>query len=347
MADSKTFSVGFWRAAAWTACYVFFMWAIMRGMFNFNIFSVAHWVKVPHVELHGFPGLVFGILLLAAVPLYVATTIFTVRNKETPVKFPMPKCFIAPPKPAPEPPKPLVVEQDVLPTLRPGIPAEMREVFAVAQKSNAVRQKSVFNRPSKYEESPVIMPAAQPVVAAASVPLAPDNDVKVPEIHDVAPAGSGLPIPTDFDTPSVVNNDVPVFSDIKFDDDDEDDDDEEYETPSAPEYTGIQEFLDGAGHKSEILGNLIITGKCAIAVHADDDFWVADDIDWFAAGRQKPSPIVELLNAKKEKDLEPILYLGHNNIMDLDTVSEKWRESGIKIVTNSDDLLKIIESTPK
>ncbi len=320
------------------------MWLIMRGLFNFNIFSVAHWVKVPHVELHGFPGLVFGILLLAAVPLYVATTVFTVKNKETPVKFPMPKCFIVPPKPEPEPPKPLVVEQEILPTLRPGIPAEMREVFAVAQKSNAVRQKSVFNRPSKYAEIPVATPVAAP--ASLLQPLEEDEEVKVSEIHDVAPAGSGLPIPTDFDTPSVVNNDVPGFSDLKFDDDDDDDDDEE-ETPNTPEYTGVQEFLDGAGHKSEVFGNLIITGKCAIAVHADDDFWVADDIDWFAAGRQKPSPIVELLNAQKEKDLEPVLYLGHNNIMDFDTVSEKWRESGIKIVTNSDDLLKVIESSPK
>ena len=349
MADTKKFSAGFWRAVAWTACYVLVMWAILRGLFNFNMFSLAHWVKMARVELHGFPGFVFGILMLAAVPLYIATTVLTFR-KEMPVKIPLPKCFEPVPKPAPEPVKPIVTEQEVLEELPAGVPAEMREIFMRAHKNRGVHQMSVFNRPSKFEDSPVTSTVkSAPMVTPVAAPGATEQPVQPtqpkPEILEPV-TESAFPIPNDFDVPPTkADIDVPVFSDIKFDDDE--DDDEEDEVKNTIEYAKVQGLISGAGHKIETVGNLIVVNNLAIAVHDDDDFWVADEIDWFAAGRQKPSPIVELTNIVKERGLKPVMYLGQSNIMDLDKVSEQWRASGIEIVTNTDDLLKLIQDSPK
>ena len=134
MADAKDFYKKWRHVLVWTACYIFVMWLILRGLFNFNMFSAAHWLKMLHVELHGFPGFVFGIMILAAVPLYIATTVFVCRTQKTPVKIPLPKCLAEKPKkPEPEKPKPVVTEQEVLVDLPKGVPAEMREVFMRTQ----------------------------------------------------------------------------------------------------------------------------------------------------------------------------------------------------------------------
>ena len=98
MAGNKIFSSESGRAVAWTVLYVVFMWVILYYLFNFNMFSIAHWVRLARVELHGFPGLVFGVLILAAVPMYIATIVLTMRNKSMPIKIPLPKCFDAPTK---------------------------------------------------------------------------------------------------------------------------------------------------------------------------------------------------------------------------------------------------------
>ena len=65
----------------WTIGYFIATWAIMKFMFNFNILSAHRWWQLAHSELHGFPGFVFGILILAAVPMYIATTIVVARTK--------------------------------------------------------------------------------------------------------------------------------------------------------------------------------------------------------------------------------------------------------------------------
>ena len=80
--------------------------------------------------------------------------------------------------------------------------------------------------------------------------------------------------------------DVPVFADINFDDDN---------TPAGAGETveespidKVLNFLRGAGVDANVAGgDLIVANGCAIAVHDDDDFWVPDEIDWFAAGKQR------------------------------------------------------------
>jgi hypothetical protein len=334
MSSEKKSFANFWRAVAWTGIYVFVMWAILRGLFNFNMFSIAHLTKLLHLQLHGFAGLVFGILVLAAVPLYVATTVITVRNKEMPVKLPLPKCLTeTPPAPKPEPVVPVVTANETLPELRAGVPAEMRETFMRAQKNYGVRQMSVFNRqhaPVKANQTELV---SEPVTE--SIPVAKTEDVA---------AYGGMPIPTDFDIDAPMGAgtdvDVPVFADINFDDDD---------TPAGAGETAeespidkVLNFLHGAGVDATVDGDLIVANGYAVAVHDDDDFWVADEIDWFAAGKQRPSPIAALKKAESEQNLKPILYLATNSIMDIEEKSAEWIADGIMVVTDKDDLRKVL-----
>lgn len=350
MADAKDFYKKWRHVLVWTACYIFVMWLILRGLFNFNMFSAAHWLKMLHVELHGFPGFVFGIMILAAVPLYIATTVFVCRTQETPVKIHLPKCLAEKPKkPEPEKPKPVVTEQEVLVDLPKGVPAEMREIFMRAHKNYGVRQMSVFNRPSKFDNSPIATTSKD--VPAEPVPVvAPSSNSAPVETQKSAPENTSenpeFPIPTDFDTPPAKDFDVPVFSDINFGDDTDDDDTPDNDA-NVPEYTNLRDIISGAGHSTEIVGNLIVVNNCAVAVHSDSDFWVADELDWFASGRQKPSPIVELKKIAQEKGVTPILYLGETNIMDFDKVSNEWKQAGVTVVTNQDELLKLIQDSKK
>ena len=345
------------RTFVWTACYVLFMWLVLRYLFNFDMFSFAHWAKVMHVQLHGFAGLVFGVLVLAAVPLYVAMTVLTVRNKEIPIKIPLPKCLTEKPKVEEPESKPIVSEQEPLPELPHGVPAEMRETFMRAHKNYATRQRSVFNRPMHFDDSPVAATVvratenvAQPVdvpkpVSPTIVPTIADERTEAPD--DTVPT---LPIPTDFDVSvdDSSSSDIPVFSDIKFDDDIDDEEQNEKDTTTENvKENSVQKFIADAGHETKLQGNLILVNNCAIAVHDEDDFWVADEIDWFAAGRQKPSPIVELKKVKEEQGLNPILYIVNNNIMDYDKLVETWRKDGITIITTPEDLLKEIQNSPK
>ena len=66
----------------WTLCYIFVMWFILLFMFNFNMFVWQNWIKLFHAHLKGFPGFVFGILILAAIPMYIATTSIIIRTKK-------------------------------------------------------------------------------------------------------------------------------------------------------------------------------------------------------------------------------------------------------------------------
>jgi len=328
---NKIFSK-YWRAIAWTCGYIVVMWAILRGLFNFNLFSAAHLAKLSRVELHGFPGLVFGILTLAAVPLYIATTVLTMRNKSVPFHIPLPKCFTPPPPPEPEPaPEPVVIEQEVLPELHPGIPLEMRENFMRAQKNYGARQMSVFNRPNgaiiTRNDTPTVPPLATATPSVQSIDT------------NISDTQSTFPIPTDFDIDQGDTDDVPVFSDINFDDDDDDISVTDVETNNSD----LQSYLADLGIASEALGNVLISGDFAIAVHNDDDFWVADDMDWFAAGRQKPSPIAELTAIKNENNKTPVFLIERTDIMDFEQNVQKWRDGGIIIVTSRAELVDTIK----
>lgn len=357
MQKIKDFLVNSRRAIVWTIFYCLVMWSILRYLFNFDMLRMDHWKKLLTVELHGFAGLVFGLLILAAVPLYVATTVLTVRNKSVPIKIPRPACFNPPPKKEePQKPEPAVVEQEVLPELRPGVPAEMRDSFMRANKKYGARQQSVFNRVGG-----ATVPKADNKPVAPETQKAPDTPIEAAPVmfHDL-PMGDtekisndvskntvdmdenpDFPIPKDFDIvgADAVDYDVPVFSDINFDDE-PDDTNDTTEPEASPD--AVCEILNTAGVATRVDGDLIKTDKFVIAVHGDDEFWVADEFDWFASGKQRPSPIVKLLGVRDADGLSPILYLTCDNIMDLDKLTPEWEKSGIMVVKTAEELVKIV-----
>jgi hypothetical protein len=116
-------------------------------------------------------------------------------------------------------------------------------------------------------------------------------------------AAPSLPLPDDFDFDTADAPAAPMFRDIKFDDDDDD--------------------------------NFRIENDKIIAVHDDSDFWIADGDEWFANGKQKPSPIKELLRLAAEKNLKPVLELRARNIMDIDDKIKEWEKLGVEVIIHN------------
>ena len=313
-------------AIIWTACYAVIMWSILFWLFNFNMFSATQWRILAHAELRGFPGFVFGILILAAVPMYIATTSIVVRTKKPLFKIPLPK-FMTPvpidaPTTAPAPASSATDAPPPAPDTTPStpaktIPAEVRAAFTRAREHGAIFQKSAFD-PSNAD--------------APTARRAPDA---IPELQ---PAGE-LPLPPDFDTPEFggAPTFAPVFSDINFDDD----------VPTAPapqsatildEISPMTEYLFANGTEFTVENGLIFTDRDVIAVHNDPDFWIADNENWFAAGKQKPSPADAVLAAGAARGVRPVLYLAQTNILDLDARRAQWASNGITVITTPDEL---------
>lgn len=327
-------------AFLWTVCYVLIMWAILHWMFNFNIFSGAHWVRLAHAQLHGFPGFVFGIMILAALPLYIATTLIVIRNKAPLIKISLPK-FLSP-VPADTvkaeiPPTPVATpDVDAAKTtpapsdeytrpLPPGLPSEIRTLYARARAGINTAPKSRFDMGN--------------ITSGSNVPNA-----TVPELQ---PAGE-LPLPNDFEfgndtsanefsTPTF----TPVFTDMTFDEDAPTSDEQNVSDTSllqTDDLTPITAALTARDIPFTTENGIIITNDMAIAVHNDSEFWVADNEVWFAAGRQKTSPVAAVKGIATARSIRPILYLGQTNILDLDTQRAKWESDGITVITTPDDL---------
>lgn len=76
----------------------------------------------------------------------------------------------------------------------------------------------------------------------------------------------------------------------------------------------------------------------AIALHDDSDFWIADDDNWFAAGKQKSSPIAEAIAIAQHHNISPAIYLAEKNIMDLDAKTAEWEKNGVRVVKKLSDI---------
>ena len=325
----------------WTICYTFATWAILYFMFNFSIFNAHQWHKLYHAQLRGFPGFVFGILILACVPLYVATSILIFRTKKPLItiqipKIKIPKIWQKKPEATKEPEtKQENKEQESIPEqVARNFPDEMRAAFAAAK--NRIDEFKTYTKSTseKTEEN-----------------THPNDTTAIKEtiLEPVPVMANDFPIPTDFDisfddtpgfveTPSTLN--APVFTEITFDD-------SAKKVPSSntiePSDSGddssdIINYLNTKNIPFEIEDNIIITPNHAIATHSDSDFWVADTENWFAAGKTKPSPIITLLNIATANNLKPVLYLGATNILDLEKLIAEWKSSGIDIITTPDAL---------
>ena len=344
-------------AILWTVVYVIITWAIMQYMFNFNIFSALRWHQLMHSHLHGFAGLVFGILILAMVPLYVATTVMVMRKNEPLFNFKltMPQivkdAFVQPPMPEPAQTKTTTTTTtqttttDVVVETAPAapapnpepkpepvpdvLPAELRVAYSRAREHTTRAQTPAFDLGNVTKAAP---PAPTPIKMVPEPASEPEPE---------------MPIPTDFDIEETSNivNDAPVFTTLNFDEDDANYDEEE----PTPEITDIKtttndndvvaKYLDTKSIPYKTDNEVIVTNKFAIVSHTDSDFWVADNESWFAAGKIRKSPIASVLNVASANKVQPVLYLGADNIMDIDDLRKQWQTSGILIITDLKDLI--------
>ena len=182
-------------AIIWTGCYVVAMWAILQFMFNFNMFSAAQWNVLMHAQLRGFAGFVFGLLILAAVPLYVATTAIIIRTGKPLIPVKIPKFMT--PVPIQEDNKKEDVPQttpQVEETDKKIVPTELKAAFERARVHVGAAPKSVFdignvitNRPQANETQSV--PELQP---SDALPLPNDFDVSVDEVPSFTPVFSDM-----------------------------------------------------------------------------------------------------------------------------------------------------------
>ena len=313
----------------WTIGYFIATWAIMYFMFDFNVLSTYRWHQLAHAHLRGFPGFVFGILVLAAVPMYVATTIVIAKTQKPLFTIPefIKRAFIQTPmdedKPAEVSATPQVNQEKTdTPTLPENIPSELRAIYARARENIGRTPQSVFDLGN------VTQPTTEPKTE--------------PEQEKTEP--TDIPIPTDFDIDDFddIDNSIPHFTDINFDEDNDDEEEPvDFDNIKTISDTAkpVTEFLSTKSISYNIDGDVVITDKFAIIAHTDPEFWVADNESWFAAGKTRPSPVELVKSVATAHDVEPVLYLESKNIMDIDTLIPQWESDGIHVITDLKDLI--------
>ena len=320
------------HAIIWTFFYILITWATLYFMFNFNIFNIHQWHRVMNARLHGFPGFVFGILLLAMLPLYIATTTLIVRTKKPLITVPLPKIKIGTPPPAPAAAtasSDATAPSDNTPKISSDVPDELRPHF-----TRAIRNAELF---SAYIPK-------QP----ANTTSTESNDSKNKEPADLPSPDTitedEFPLPTDFDIAlddsfsDMPSFEIPVFSDVNFDEEPDIIPDDFTDTASSQANQDIIQHLQATGRDFKTDNDIILTNTAAIIAHTDNDFWVTDPDNWFATGKSKPSPINAVKSVAKQHNLTPILYLGTDNILDLDTLIPEWESDGIKVITDISEI---------
>ncbi len=184
----------------WTAIYVFVLWAILKFIFNFSIFNQHQWHRLAHAELHGFAGFVFGLIIFAAIPLYIATCTFIYKKNKPLIEVPVPKCIKNlknTNKSEPEKPKESNKKTETTEKLPDEVPLEIRPAF----------ERAILN-PIKFTKSDETKTEQNTDSAKEqTLPLPDDFDIQLDEAFEDAPIT------------------MPKFSDINFDDDTPDDDD--------------------------------------------------------------------------------------------------------------------------
>lgn len=322
----------FWKKAKtpifWTIGYTICLWFILYMLFDFDMFYGRHWVHAYHARLHGLGGLTFCILVLAAVPLYIASMTFIFRNNKPFFTISTPK-FISQlfTKQKSEPEPETTQEESETPQQESEIPdhfpPEMRGAFIHARTHPNHITTPICNvcttTPNIYPNTPESAAPAMPNELNDEIPLPPDFD------QDFTP---------NIDTPAAPSS-APAFQEIKFFDD------EDYDKEPNGENIDdkVLEHLTKTNREFNIIDNdLILTNDLVIATHNDNDFWIMDEPTWFAAGKTRVSPIDTLLSAAEQHNTKPILYLGATNVMNFDAKRNEWEKQGITVITDLSNL---------
>ena len=313
----------------WTICYGVFLWVVLYFLFDFNILLHSNWHYILHARFHGFIGILFCILILVAVPIYIATITLIVRQNKPFLEIGFPniklsKIFYNPITPAPEnkavdePTETKDTKESDL-SQRSDVPREMRANFVRGMRNLELVRVAKTNVQSADTE--------------------PKQSFSEPEI---------MPLPSDFD---VSFDDVPgyddglistpVFTDINFSDDADGagDIDVSFDSNDFQFENKMTQYLYDIGKAYNVVDDIIVTDKHAIISHTDTDFWVTDNENWFATGKTRPSPIDKIKSFASEHNLSPVIYLGEQNIMDIETLVPQWESDGIIVITEPDDLV--------
>ncbi len=294
--------------AKWTVWYFLTVWLILKYVFGFDMFSRLYWWKFFHAHLRGFVGFVFGALVYAMIPIYIASVMVIYRTKESIIKIPLvdtiytkiKNIFIstkAEPvieETTPEPEQPKFEYPDNLPT-------EMRIPFKRIKERTSM--STIQYKTQEPEQQNTNETSTQP---------------------------ESFPIPTDFDINDNQSNEnfVPTFTDVNFD-----------TAPTVAEQENtMTKYLKNNNIEYETYNDFIITQKHLIYVHNDSDFWIIDDDNWFASGKQIDSPVPIMLDMAKNEHITPVIYFETTNIMDLDGTKEKLNDQGIIVITRPDEL---------
>lgn len=301
----------------WTFWYFFMLWLILKFVFNFDMFSAHYWWKFFHATLHGFGGLVFGALIYAALPVYIASALIVYRKKEPLINIPLFEKisgFISSLFPKKE--EAVMVKEETEEQETPeepieeypeGLPSELRVPFSRAKNHLSLTGAiSVYNK----QKTP-----AQPSTPEQIMEKAEDN----------------IPLPTDFDISESLNakeDTIPTFTDINFDE-------PVAETKFENETT---KYLESKKIEYETYKNFVATEKYVIYEHNDNDFWIMDNDAWFAAGKQIENPTHELVDLAKQNGLIPVLYLHAQNIMDIESTIDNFESTGIRVIKSLEEL---------
>ena len=306
----------------WTIGYTLTLWGILLFLFDFDIFTTAHWVRVSRARLHGLGGFTFCVIVLSAIPLYIASMSFIFKNQKALFSIPMPsfmtKLFSKPTPTDTTEPEPDTTPDDTDDEIPEHFPAEMRGAFLHARSHPNRINVPICNVCSV---TPNIYPGN------STTPVQPE-------------LSNEMPLPPDFDDdfdnnppfePSMPST-APVFQDINFYDDDDINTNENIDQ-------NVTEHLNKTNREFNIIDNdLILTNDMVIATHNDPDFWIMDEPTWFAAGKTRTSPIDELLSAAEQHNVKPVLVLLKQNIMNFDSKCAEWESKGITVITDLSNL---------
>lgn len=324
-------------AVIWTIAYTCAMWAILYYLFNFDMFNGAQWHRLMRAQLRGFGGFVFGLLILSAIPLYVATTTLIIRTKKPLITIPKIKIKHATKSEQSKPDSATSEKTEpkkTIETIPNEAPLEMRTSFLRAQNN---LNRTIIEKP-------------EPVLERIPIHTYATNDTNtqntnthqtIPQIEDFET--DTFPLPTDFDIDIPSNDsapifsDAPVFSDINFDSPAEKQDDTQ---PSTTIFNNdeIKAHLDKNNIEYTDQENIIQTTTHAIISHTDTDFWVSDTDTWFATGKSIPSPIKLVKQYADKHHLNAVLYLSATNILDLETNIKEWESNGITVITDINEI---------
>lgn len=341
------FLLGHKYAIFWTVGYFCVVWMVLYFLFNFDFFNVAQLQRLFNAHLRGFPGFVFGLLVLAAMPLYVATTTIIVRKKKPLITLPVPdikKLSVFNKTKVPDVVKEeeKEVEESKEKEFPKDLPIEMRPVFLRAQQNLLLLQQSVggdtLNSLSENTEQ------LSDVVDTLPVPT--DFDVGFDDDIDEFDEEQGFGMP-------VFGDAVPVFKDLSEDlsfgsghEKSEKDADDKIkidgivgsESDGLRDNSQLIKYLSEKNCLFNIEEGVLVTENKAIVVHSDTDFWVADTENWFASGKICESPIVLVKRVAKKYNLSPVLYLQAKNILDIDNLAVQWKNDGVDVVMSLEEI---------